>query len=224
MTTGCGIPAERLEDIFDLFSQGDSKIDRADGGMGVGLTLVRSLVTLHGGTVRARSEGRGKGSVFEVRLPLADNLADNGAAAEPPIAGERVRSVSSNGGSSAPSDILVIEDNVDARETLKALLELDGHRVRVAGDGKAGLEVIEQWSPAIALVDIGLPVIDGYELIRAIRARRLDRGLRLVALTGYGRPEDRRAVEKAGFDFHLVKPVSLEALRAACNLRQAALT
>lgn len=216
--TGRGIPPDRLESIFDLFTQVDFHLDRTDGGMGVGLTLVRSLVELHGGSVRAHSEGLGRGSVFEVRLPIMA-VGDNGTRPGSPGAAARPGAGSNPGPDPAAAlgrEVLIVEDNSDARETLQAVLELEGHRVRVARDGVEGLQAMEQHLPEVALVDIGLPGVDGYELARRVRARHGD-SIRLIALTGYGRPEDRKAVEEAGFNLHLVKPVSpdrlLQALR-----------
>ncbi len=208
---GRGIAADQLESIFELFVQSTPELARSDGGMGIGLTLVRSLVGLHGGRVTARSDGTGRGSQFEVRLPL--DLRGPLLQRD-----EQERSMQGDQRSSRSleaRDILVIEDNADARETLQLLLELDGHRVRVAGDGEEGLAAIEQHAPQIAFVDIGLPRVDGFELARRVRARGGHDKLRLIALTGYGRTEDRQAIEEAGFDMHLVKPVSHEALRGA---------
>src|SRR5690606_39272959 len=220
--TGRGIEPDKLESIFDLFMQGESKLDRSDGGMGVGLTLVRTLVSLHGGSVKAFSHGRNKGSVFEVTLPLAVAVsADEG---DP----ESTKSVESGDGivnsatilkgrAEFTREIVVVEDNEDARDVLKLLLELDGHRVRIAADGASGLEMITRQPPDVALVDIGLPGLDGYEVARRLCARFGDSGPRLLALSGYGRPEDRRAVREAGFERLLVKPVSQEQLRQALS-------
>lgn len=208
---GRGIAADRLEAIFELFVQDTSGLARSDGGMGLGLAVARSLVELHGGRVTVQSEGPGRGSRFEVRLPL--DLRDALLQVE-----QQERSMHGERSSTRPGearDILVVEDNADARETLQLLLELDGHRVRVAGDGEEGLAAIEEHRPQIAFVDIGLPRVDGFELARRVRARSEHAAVRLIALTGYGRTEDRRAIEQAGFDMHLIKPVSQEALRGA---------
>jgi two-component system, sensor histidine kinase len=171
--TGLGLESELLPRVFDLFVQGRRTLDRADGGLGIGLTLVRRLVELHGGSVAARSEGAGKGSEFEVRLPAI---------------------------------VLVVEDNADAREMLKTLLTLAGHRVHEAPDGPTGVRLALEVKPDVALVDIGLPGFDGYEVASRIRAA-LDGAIRLVALTGYGLPEDEKRAKDAGFDDHVVKPV-----------------
>ena len=195
--TGLGLEPDLLPRVFDLFVQGRRTLDRAEGGLGIGLTLVRRLVELHGGSVAARSEGAGKGSEFEVRLPRipAVEAADGGAAHEPP----RGR------------DVLIVEDNADAREMLKALLVLAGHRVHEAEDGPDGVRLALEVRPEVALIDIGLPGFDGYEVAAKIRSA-LDGAVRLVALTGYGLPEDEKRAKEAGFDDHVVKPISEEAI------------
>jgi PAS domain S-box-containing protein len=191
---GIGIPPAMLAHVFDLFSQVDPSFSRAEGGLGVGLTLVRSLVELHGGTVTARSEGKGRGSEFVVRLPLAV-LPDRDVpdAVEGPVDLE-------------PRSILLVEDNADAAEMLRAALELGGHTVSVWGDGADGVEAAVRERPDVMLVDIGLPGLDGYEVARQVRVALGD-SVMLVALTGYGQPEDRRRALDSGFDAHLVKPV-----------------
>ena len=196
--TGRGMPAALVERVFEPFVQGESPLDRSQGGLGIGLTLVRRLAELHGGTASAASEGPGKGSVFTVRMP----------AIEPP-ATKRGRTTPAP---VEPRDVLIVEDNEDARETLRRMLELDGHRVRVAADGLAGLAAVRAATPEIALIDIGLPRMDGYELARQIRklCAQLGQGAHppyLVAVTGYGLPEDRARTRDSGFDLHLVKPV-----------------
>jgi PAS domain S-box-containing protein len=198
--TGIGIPPGMLEGIFELFAQLDQSAARTRGGLGVGLTLVRSLVTMHGGTVRARSEGAGKGTEFEVRLPaLAEAPAAASAREEPAEQGKHAR-------------LLLIEDNPDIGETLRDLLEVLGHRVDLASDGIRGVQMALALKPDAALVDIGLPGIDGYEVAQRLRADPIGREMLLVALTGYGRPEDREKALEAGFDAHLVKPVDPEDL------------
>ena len=205
--TGEGIPPHMLESIFDLFVQNDKTLDRADGGMGVGLTLVRTLVAMHGGTVTARSEGAGRGSEFVVRLPLAIGQEPATMPEEPSKlpAGRRV---------------LIVEDNADSREMLAQLLRMDGCNVTVAADGNQGLEAIRRERFDLALVDIGLPGIDGYEVVRQVRTGSGGDGTYFVALTGYGRPEDRLAVLQAGFDEHLVKPakpIDLDRVLLSCT-------
>jgi signal transduction histidine kinase/ActR/RegA family two-component response regulator len=199
---GIGMPRELLESVFEAFVQGERSLDRSQGGLGIGLTLVQRLAQLHGGSASAHSEGPGKGSRFTVRLPLA----------EPPVA----RSAEATVPAGESRDILIVEDNPDARETLRQLLELEGHRVRVAADGAAALAAMRAAPPQAALIDIGLPEMDGYELARRIRAE-LDGTTRpvLIAITGYGLPEDRERALAAGFDAHLVKPIELPTLQAA---------
>jgi signal transduction histidine kinase/CheY-like chemotaxis protein len=198
--TGVGLTPELLPRVFELFFQGDADIDRTRGGLGIGLTLVRALVELHGGRVTATSPGVGLGSEFAVWLPT---LPGARAAAAPP--GERVEPT-------RRLRILVVEDNHDAAESLTALLELWGHDVRVAHDGVAALRLAESEAPDVILSDIGLPGMDGYELARQLRARPAFGRVVLVALSGYGRDEDRRLAAEAGFDHHMVKPPDLDAL------------
>ena len=193
---GIGIPANLAPRVFDLFVQGDRDLDRALGGLGIGLTLVRRLAEMHGGTATVYSEGEDKGSEFMVRLPAID----------PPAA--RAGAAAQRQAKSAGRDILIIEDNADARETMKMLLEMMGHRVHVAPDGESGIAVAERLKPEVLLVDIGLPRMDGYEVARRIRAadgwpaRPL-----LVAVTGYGQESDRERALAAGFDLHMAKPI-----------------
>ena len=192
---GRGIDPEMLVEIFDMFFQSNEAIDRSDGGMGVGLTLVRTLVEMHGGTVTAHSEGVGHGSQFEIRLPLASN---------PPTTSTEQHSVTVG----VVNRVLVVEDNADSRNTLQTLLKLDGFQVEVAEDGQQGLDAILAQLPDVALIDIGLPELDGYEVARRVRKQLGKSVVRLVALTGYGQAKDREAVFQAGFDEHLVKPVN----------------
>jgi signal transduction histidine kinase/CheY-like chemotaxis protein len=192
--TGIGIEPELAARVFEPFVQGERTLDRSQGGLGIGLTLVRRLAELHGGSAAAHSEGEGRGSVFTVRLPaVAAPAATRGRGLAP-------RSVPAR-------DVLVVEDNDDARETLRRMLELAGHHVRVAVDGAAALSAVESGMPDIALIDIGLPQMDGYEVARRIRADTQGKRPFLVAITGYGLPEDRNRSRQAGFDMHLVKPV-----------------
>ncbi len=198
--TGIGIKAEVLPGIWDLFAQGDRSLDRSLGGLGVGLTVTRRLVELHGGRVEAYSEGPGKGSEFIVTLPLlvpTEREATHSTAM--PIPQRSVR-------------ILLVEDNPDAAESMRMLLELLGHRVRVAADGIAALDAARANVPDVMLVDIGLPGVDGYEVARRIRKDPALKDVVMVALTGYGRDEDKQAAMAAGFDYHLVKPVNPDAL------------
>ncbi|HWO25650.1 MAG TPA: ATP-binding protein [Kofleriaceae bacterium] len=199
---GIGIPAEILPRLFDLFVQGERALDRSEGGLGIGLTIARSLCELHGGTIEAASEGPGRGSTFTVTLPRTDR------AAEPPRrrTGEHAARVESS------VRVLIVDDNVDAALMLHDFLAEIGHDAAVAHDGMAALEVAAVFRPDVALLDIGLPVMDGYELARRLRAQAGGRPLRLMALTGYGQEADRARARAAGFEHHLVKPISLEAL------------
>jgi len=195
--TGVGIPGEMLPRIFDLFVQGPHGVDRAPGGLGLGLALARRLVELHGGSIAAASGGAGRGATLTVRLP---RVAAPPSASPPPAA--------------APVPparrVLVVEDNADGRAMLRALLELDGHDVHEAADGPAGVQRAAALRPDVVIVDVGLPGYDGHEVARRVRASGLKTVL--VALTGYGQPEDRRCALEAGFDHYLVKPVDPRAL------------
>jgi two-component system, sensor histidine kinase len=188
---GIGLAAEAVPKVFSLFFQVDQSFTRCGGGLGIGLTLVRTLVELHSGSVMVRSDGVGKGSEFEVRLPCL-------ASAHPPQEG-------------APAAIsrrvLVVDDQGDVRDTLRELCEAWGHSVEAARDGYAGVEMALLQQPEIALIDIGMPGIDGLEVARRIRADSRGRGIRLIALTGYGSEEQRTQALAAGFDLHLIKPI-----------------
>ena len=193
---GVGIEPSMLPQIFDLFVQGKGSLERAGGGLGIGLSLVKTLAELHGGSAEAHSDGPGKGSRFNVWLPRVA-LAERGEAR--PVAAR-----------SAPqrSRVLVVEDNADAREMLAAVLRLHGHEVHEAADGADALALAARVEPELMLVDIGLPILDGYEVARRVR-RLASQPRHLIALTGYGQPEDRRLCLEAGFDDHVVKPVDL---------------
>ncbi|GMT97615.1 hypothetical protein KH5H1_17340 [Corallococcus caeni] len=192
--TGIGIPPEKLPAMFELFAQADTSLERSRGGLGIGLTLVRTLVRMHGGSVDATSGGLGQGSEFVVRLPL--------------LPADRVpRSTGANlMDTRRARRILLVEDNSDARQSMRELLELWGHQVAVAQDGMQGVALALEHAPELALVDIGLPGLDGYQVARTLRAR-VGQQLRLVALSGYGDPEAYQQALKAGFDVHLTKPV-----------------
>ncbi|MFN3652153.1 MAG: ATP-binding protein [Armatimonadota bacterium] len=205
---GIGIPPDQLPHIFELFTQVERSLDRSQGGLGLGLPLVRSLAQLHGGSVEARSEGSDRGSEFIVRLPLSE------ATVLPP---DRAQPAPNGTSPALPASgrcrVLLVEDNPDGRETLRDLLELWGYEVRLAEDGEEGLRMALADPPDIALLDIGLPKLDGYHLAREL-ARRLDGTRpRMIAMTGYGQPEDRRRALSSGFDDHLVKPVDPDELR-----------
>ncbi len=201
---GRGIASHLLDSIFDMFIQSDDTLDRSEGGMGVGLTLVRSLVELHDGTIHARSDGPGHGCEFTVHLPLTTKRPPRET---PPAATHDPRQLR----------LVLVEDSDDARQMLASLLELEGYRVQAAADGRQGLELILREKPDVALLDIGLPVIDGYQVARQVRRDLAPNDVYLIALTGYGREEDHEAVLEAGFNEHLVKPVKLEELLATLS-------
>jgi PAS domain S-box-containing protein len=205
--TGVGIPAESLGSVFEMFTQVRSSIDRAQGGLGIGLSLVRRLVELHGGRVSAASEGRGKGSTFTVRLPLRPEA--RAGAGDPHDAGMRWA------GQARPLRVLVVDDNADAAESLVELLRLLGHETRVAHDGPEGYRVAREFVPDLAFLDIGLPGMTGHEVARKIRRTPGLERVVLIALTGWGAASDMTESQEAGFDQHLTKPVSLEALEQA---------
>jgi two-component system, sensor histidine kinase len=203
---GIGMDPRTLPTIFDLFSQADVPLARSRGGLGIGLTLVRTLVELHGGYVRARSEGLGRGSEFEIVLPLlADNIG---------VTGTHHELVQRDKATNQPRRVLVVEDNQDAQDALRCLLEIWGHEVVVASDGATGIRAAMANRPDIALVDLGLPIVDGYEVARQVRAALGSSAPLLIALTGYGAPEQRSQALAAGFDLHIVKPVEPDRLSA----------
>jgi CheY-like chemotaxis protein len=196
---GVGIAPDILPYIFDLFTQAERTPDRSQGGLGIGLALVKSLVALHGGTVHATSEGLGAGSEFCICLP---RLAAPGGETD----GE-----ASAGGIQAPGAlrVMVVDDNDDAAQMLAALLEVQGHAVCIEYDGKGALERARRERPDVLLLDIGLPDMDGYELARRLRSQPENAGATLAALTGYGQSQDRQEAEQAGFDHYLVKPADM---------------
>jgi two-component system CheB/CheR fusion protein len=196
---GAGIAPEMRDRLFEPFVQAPQTLDRSRGGLGLGLTMVKGLVELHGGKVGVTSGGRGRGSEFTVRLPLV--AAAQAKAAPAPLEPTRHR-----------RRVLVIEDNPDAADALFDLLTLDGHYAQVAYDGPSGIALARDFHPEIVFCDLGLPESDGYEVARAMRADDALRGTYLVALSGYARPEDRERSAQAGFDWHLAKPPSTEAL------------
>jgi PAS domain S-box-containing protein len=204
--TGVGIPPEALPRIFEMFTQVDRSPGRAQGGLGIGLSLVRGLVELHGGSVSAHSEGPGKGSEFVVRLPALP------ARTQPPARARAAGGDLPAPGPSRPQRVLVVEDNEDGGNSLAKLLAALGHEVRLARDGPAGLAEAETFAPEVVLLDIGLPGLDGYEVARRLRALPAGRDALLVAMTGWGQEEDRRRAQEAGFNAHLVKPVELKEL------------
>lgn len=203
---GIGITPEMLPRVFGLFAQVEEARERAQGGLGIGLALVKSLVEMHGGTVKALSAGPGRGSEFVVRLP-----------ALPERRGTAPQKAGREGGQAVPPPgglrVLVIDDNVDAADSLAMLLGLKGHTVQVTYDGESALRTAQAGLPEVVLMDIGLPKMDGYEVARRLRASPAGRGVLLVALTGWGQEEDRRRSREAGFDHHMTKPVDLDALQ-----------
>jgi CheY-like chemotaxis protein len=197
---GIGLDEDLLPNVFDLFSQGDRQPGREHGGLGIGLTLVKALVSMHDGEVSAFSDGAGKGSEFLVRLPLAQAL--------PPVPQEKqaLRSLQ------ARRRILIVDDNVDAAESLASLLAAGGCEVQYVHDGRAAINAVQSAVPDIVLLDIGLPGMDGFEVARRLRRIPGVPALRIIAVTGYGSDVDRGRATEAGFDHHLVKPVDLEDL------------
>jgi PAS domain S-box-containing protein len=197
---GVGITADLLPHVFDLFVQSERTLDRSQGGLGIGLSVVKRLIGMHGGSVTVASSGPGQGATFAVRLPrIAAPVVD------PPVA-RQVLPIRRR--------ILVVDDNVDAADSLVMLLQLDGHEVEAAYGGAAAIEAVQRWRPQMVFLDIGLPEMDGYEVARRLRKQDCATPLRLIALTGYGQQEDVERSYAAGFNDHLVKPVSAEALEA----------
>jgi CheY-like chemotaxis protein len=215
--TGIGIAAALLPKIFDMFTQLNHTPARPQSGLGIGLALVRKLLEMHGGTVTAHSAGDGLGSEFVIRLPAlieksggADGLSTSAVPMD-----TRASDNGSSSGQGVPQirrRILVADDNADALESLATLLELEGHEVFSAANGALALESAEKHLPEVALLDIGMPKLDGYEVARSIRAQPWGRRITLVALTGWGQESDRRRSTEAGFDSHLVKPLDLDKL------------
>jgi CheY-like chemotaxis protein len=198
---GIGIPAHALGTVFDMFSQLKPALDRSKGGLGIGLALVRGILALHGGSIGVDSAGEGCGSTFTVRLPLAQVEA---TPASIDAALDTVR----------PASVLVVDDNVDAAETLQMFLELSGCLARVAHSAGEALDVLDGFQPQVALFDIGLPDMNGYELARRVRRRLGGDALLLIAATGWGQEADKQLAFAAGFDHHLTKPIDFDKLRA----------
>jgi PAS domain S-box-containing protein len=201
--TGVGISEEMLPHVFEMFSQASRSQRRTQGGLGIGLSLVQSLVQMHAGSVTAHSEGIGRGSEFVVRLPLADGAT---ASADAPSPAPPIESL-------APLSILIADDNRDSGDSLATLLRSMGAEVRVAYDGRSALELLDARRPDVALLDIGMPLMDGYELARRIRERPDHDDIVLIALTGWGRVDDRQRAHEAGFDHHVGKPADVGELR-----------
>jgi CheY-like chemotaxis protein/anti-sigma regulatory factor (Ser/Thr protein kinase) len=205
---GMGIPEPMLEGVFELFTQLDDSLDRAQGGLGIGLALVKRLVEAQGGRVEAASAGRNLGSQFTVYLPLAEQPTQSAAPAALTVRAPRHR-------------VLIVEDHADSAQTIETLIALDGHEVRNVRDGPAALELVEKFRPDVLLVDIGLPGMDGFEVARRLRASEVTRMSLIVAVTGYGQDRDRSRAIEAGFDHHLVKPVNVPTLLTLLRGRRA---
>jgi PAS domain S-box-containing protein len=205
---GVGVDPELLPKIFDLFVQGGQSLDRSQGGLGLGLAIVRSVAELHGGRVFARSEGLGKGSEFSVVLPVSSRTS---------IAPGAVSRVPVVSGSFGGARVLLVDDNQDALQLLAEALQMKGYETVAAEDAASALAVAQKVKPAVALLDIGLPVMNGYELARRLRAMPGLEAIKLAALTGYGQPSDKQRAMEAGFDEHLVKPISIEAVQAVVS-------
>ena len=206
--TGAGIPREMLPSVFELFTQIDRHADRAQGGLGIGLTLVKSLVEMHGGTVQANSAGLGQGSEFVVRLPLVSDKRPAELSGTPEISTSLLK----------PRRVLVVDDNRDAAESMGILLKLLGADVHVAYSGAEALEALPAYRPDDVILDIGMPGMDGYEVARRIRQQPEFQKVTLIALTGWGQDKDRRQSQTAGFDYHLIKPADVDALQALLAL------
>ena len=200
--TGVGIPAEFLPHVFDMFAQGDHTVSRAQGGLGIGLTLVQKLVAMHGGAVQAHSKGPGEGSQFAVSLPLQDKLVHADSDAAPGM----------RQGAQKPLRIVIVDDNRDAAESLSMVLVLDGHDVRTANDARKGVELAEQHRPDVMFIDIGMPGMNGFDLAERLSKKARDAGMTLIALTGYGAEDARKRGKQAGFAHFLVKPVEAQAV------------
>jgi CheY-like chemotaxis protein/two-component sensor histidine kinase len=200
---GIGIAPALLPHVFDLFTQADRTAARSQGGLGLGLALVKRLVELHDGSVEAHSDGLGRGAEFIVRLPLIA-ASEQASAVTPALAQPAARI--------GLPDILVVDDNKDAADVLAMLLKMEGHRVHVAYDGHSALQCAQREKPAVMVLDLGLPGMDGYELARHLRGHPQTTSATLIALSGYGQDEDRRRAREAGFDHHLVKPVDPQEL------------
>jgi CheY-like chemotaxis protein len=197
-----GIAPDMLAHVFEMFTQVDHSLGRSQGGLGIGLTLVRRLVEMHGGTVSAHSEGLGRGSEFTVRLPVSRTQPEDAPAPRQPGAFHLL----------PPHRILVVDDNQDAARSLSMLLKCAGHEVQTVYDGLAAVEAAQEFQPDVVLLDIGLPKLNGHEACRRIRQLRPGSNIVVIALTGWGQDEDRQKSSDAGFDAHLVKPVEFGAL------------
>ncbi len=200
--TGIGIAADQLPHLFQMFSQVERSVERAQGGLGIGLTLVKRLIEMHGGQIEARSGGLGKGSEFVVRLPVVVEASGSKALGE-------------NDDTAAPQSclrILIVDDNRDSADSLAMLLRIMGNDIRTAYDGQEGVDMAGEFRPDVALLDIGLPKLSGYEACQHIREHSWAKDIIIIAVTGWGHEEDRRLSHEAGFDYHMVKPVDPQEL------------
>jgi signal transduction histidine kinase len=213
--TGIGIPPDRLDEVFELFVQIDTSLERAQGGLGIGLTLVRRLVQMHGGSIRASSEGKNRGSCFEVRLPLA--ARGSARVAEPVAADTPASATVPVNHAPAGRRILIVDDNRDAANTLAQLLGMSGYIVRAIYDPELALDALLDFAPDLAFLDVGMPKLNGLELAAMIRAHARGDDVVLIALTGWGQEDDRRRSRAAGFDHHLVKPADPFEIERICR-------
>jgi CheY-like chemotaxis protein len=200
--TGVGIPPDQLPHIFDMFTQVDHSLERSQGGLGIGLTLVKSLTEMHGGTVEVLSEGRGKGSEFVVRLPI---VSESPAQQQSPAEDEC-------NAAAGPCKVLIVDDSEDTATSMRTILLMMGHDVRIARDGMEAVETAGSYQPHIVLLDLSLPKMNGYEVARHIREQPWGKDMKLVALTGWGQDQDKQRSKEAGFDLHVTKPVEPAAL------------
>jgi PAS domain S-box-containing protein len=200
--TGIGIPAEVMPQIFQMFTQADRAINGSAGGLGIGLTLVKRLIEMHGGTITAQSEGRGKGSEFIMRVPTTSAC----------VSQSEIPTAEATTETSKPIRILVVDDNQDSADSLGLLLQLLGNEVRIAHDGLAGVNLANEFQPRVVLLDIGLPILNGFEAAERIRQQPWGKEAVMIAVTGWGETVDRQRSKKAGFDYHLVKPVDPDVL------------
>jgi signal transduction histidine kinase len=203
---GIGIPREMLAKVFDLFTQVERSLDRSRGGLGVGLTLARRLIEMHGGRIEVASDGPGQGSEFTVRLPAVSPTVPKDAAPE------ASRTPAPSVAPRVPLRILIVDDNVDAADSVAWLMRQQAHEVRTAHDGRSALEMANDFRPQVIVLDLGLPELDGYEVSRRLRATPDTREALIIAVSGYGQDEDRRRSTQAGFDYHFIKPVNFETL------------
>jgi CheY-like chemotaxis protein len=206
--TGVGVAADAIPSLFEMFGQIKASLDRSEGGLGIGLSLANQLILLHGGRLSVESPGEGQGSEFMVELP--------GAVIEREVSDAEIETVEARAINAARL-ILIVDDNADAATTLGMLLELSGNDVLIARSGPQALELMQQHSPSVVILDIGLPGMDGYQVARALRARPQGNGLLLIALTGWGDADDKKRAIEAGFDYHFAKPVGMEELEAVIS-------